>query len=446
VAPILTAAWRARGSLDIASSIEQCWRALGGEGACADATELAAGRQYLLALRRVVELEGSIDPERLAELAARLKDRNAAAGEHAVELLTIHHAKGLEWDVVFVPGMGRLPRGADSPLLRWLQLPAVDGDDLLLAVRSIGAPNSSDPLAAYIRRLQRERARNERLRLLYVAATRARLRLYLSGHAPPDRKEGRPRPRAGSLLDLLWPAVGAQYEDALAGMPAPADAAEQAAPLRMLWHRLDADYQPGAGRVLPTPQSLTRMQADVATAIEYSWVGPLARAAGTVMHGELERLARLGEAAIGEIPARIAACEARLREQGIGDDAARTTAQRIVTRLGALVQEPRGRWLLSGAHREARSEVPLSGFTAGELRSIVIDRMLVDEAGTRWIIDYKTGVHAGAGLEEFVARELARYTPQLRLYARMAAQLGPEPVRAALYFPWMGLFTELPGT
>ena len=66
------------------------------------------------------------------------------------------------------------------------------------------------------------------------------------------------------------------------------------------------------------------------------------------------------------------------------------------------------------------------------------------KGGTRWIIDYKTGVHAGAGLDEFVARELARYTPQLRLYARMAAQLGPEPVRAALYFPWMGLFSELP--
>jgi ATP-dependent exoDNAse (exonuclease V) beta subunit len=444
VGPVLTAAWRARGSLDVASLIEQCWRALGGEAACVDATELAAGRQYLLALRRVVELEGTIDPARLEELAARLKDRNAAADEHAVELLTIHHSKGLEWDVVFVPGMGKLPRGADSPLLRWLQLPAGEGNDLLLAVRSIGAPNSSDPLAAYIRRLQRERARNERLRLLYVAATRARLRLYLSGHAPPDRKEGRPRPRSGSLLDLLWPAVGPLYEAAVTRMPAAAEVHEQPAPLRMLWHRLDAAYQPGARPALPTPQSLTRMQADVAAAIEYSWVGPLARAAGTVMHGEFERLARLGEGAIAQLAARVVACEARLREQGIAADAARTTAQRIVARLGELVREPRGHWLLFGPHREARSEVPLSGFVAGELRSIVIDRMLVDEGGTRWIIDYKTGVHAGAGLDEFVARELARYTPQLRLYARMAAQLGPEPVRAALYFPWMGLFSELP--
>ena len=337
-----------------------------------------------------------------------------------------------------------MPRADSSPLLRWLQLPAGENTDLLLAVRSIGAPNSSDPLAAYIRRLHRERIRNERLRLLYVAATRARLRLYLSGHAPPHSKLGRPRPRTGSLLDLLWPAIGADYETGVAGVPAPDPATEDAAPLRMLWHRLDAAFQSAAGRTLPVPRSLTRMQTEAAAAIEYSWVGPMARAAGTVMHGELERLARLGEPLDGRQPARIIACEARLREQGIAADAARGSAQRIVARLDELVREERARWLLFAAHRETHSEVPLSGFLDGELRSIVIDRMLVDAQGTRWIIDYKTGVHAGAGLAEFVSRELARYAPQLRLYARLASRLGPEPVRAALYFPWLGVFAELP--
>ena len=43
-----------------------------------------------------------------------------------------------------------------------------------------------------------------------------------------------------------------------------------------------------------------------------------------------------------------------------------------------------------------------------------------------------------------MASEMERYTPQLRLYARLARGLGPEPVRAALYFPWSGVFRELP--
>ena len=62
----------------------------------------------------------------------------------------------------------------------------------------------------------------------------------------------------------------------------------------------------------------------------------------------------------------------------------------------------------------------------------------MDAAGTRWIVDYKTGVHAGGGLEEFVARELARYAPQLRLYMALAGELGPQPVRAGLYLPVAG--------
>lgn len=444
IAPILLDAWRARGSLDLATGLERCWQALGGEAACQDAHELAAARQFLLALRRLQETEGRPQPAQLDSLAARLKDRSEVHTGNAVEVLTIHHSKGLEWDVVFVPGMGRRPRPDDVPLLRWLQLPNhPHEDDLLLAVRSIGSPSSSDPLAAYIRRLQAARARNERLRLLYVAATRARLRLYLSGHAPMSKKLGRPHPRGNSLLELLWPAVAQQYETMTADVEIPDEIEAEPRPLQMLWHRLPADFTPAPSRELPVPHSLTRVQAE-GSGPEYSWVGPLARAAGTVIHAELDRLARLGTDAIDSLPHRLVACAARLREQGIDAATAQDTASRIVERLGELVREREAHWLLFGAHRESHSEVPLSGLVDGTLRNIVIDRMFVDADGTRWIIDYKTGVHAGTGLEEFIASELKRYRAQLELYVQLAQELGPQPVRAALYFPWLGVFRELP--
>jgi ATP-dependent exoDNAse (exonuclease V) beta subunit len=329
--------------------------------------------------------------------------------------------------------------------MRWLQLPeASGGNDLLLAIRSIGAPNSSDPLAAYIRRLQAERQHNERLRLLYVAVTRARLRLYLSGHAPPDRKEGRPRPAARSLLDMLWPAVGAGFAANMQQLLQPAAGDTEAAPLRMLWHRLPPDHAAAAVTALPVPRSLTRVQAEEAPAVEFSWVGPLARAAGTVMHAELERLARLGAAGIVDLPQRQRACALRLRELGIEPATADESARRVVARLSALVGEEQARWLLFAAHPQSASEVALSGLLDGELRNVVIDRMFVDANGTRWIVDYKTGVHGGGGIEEFIARERQRYASQLGTYARLAARLGSEPVRAALYFPWLGEFSELP--
>ena len=74
---------------------------------------------------------------------------------------------------------------------------------------------------------------------------------------------------------------------------------------------------------------------------------------------------------------------------------------------------------------------------------MVIDRCFIDEHGTRWVIDYKTSAHEGGGLDEFLDQELERYRAQLAAYRDLAQGLGPEPVRAALYFPLLGALREL---
>jgi ATP-dependent helicase/nuclease subunit A len=437
IADPLLQAWRNRGSWDLATIIERLWRELGGPQGCQNAGDLAAARQYLLALRQLQEQAGTVDGAGLQQLAQQLRDRSEVAGLNPVEVLTIHHAKGLEWDVVFVPGLGKQGRADTPPLLRWLQLPAAQGDsDLLLAVHSIGEPNSSNPLARYIAGLQSERQQNERLRLLYVAVTRARQHLYLSGHAPWRATANAPVPAKRSLLDLLWPAVHRHFAQ-IAADPAAEQVAGTAAVQSALWHRLPADFRRTAG-ALPAVQSLTRGTVDAASVPEFSWVGPLARAMGTVMHAEFERLATVGLTPALELDARVAACEARLREQGIADDQAAQSAQLIVRQLRSLVTDEHVRWLFDPSHRQAYSELRLSGIVGGQLRNVVIDRSFVDAQGMRWIIDYKTSAHAGGGLEEFLAREMLRYAPQLRLYLTLCAGLGPEPVRAALYFPWLG--------
>src|SRR6202035_100381 len=102
-----------------------------------------------------------------------------------------------------------------------------------------------------------------------------------------------------------------------------------------------------------------------------------------------------------------------------------------------------GRWILSSVHRQAASELALTGIAAGRLQSIIIDRTFVDEDGVRWVIDYKTSSHTGGDAEAFVQRELERYRPQLESHSELARALGPEPVRAALYLPLLGAFAEL---
>jgi ATP-dependent helicase/nuclease subunit A len=72
-----------------------------------------------------------------------------------------------------------------------------------------------------------------------------------------------------------------------------------------------------------------------------------------------------------------------------------------------------------------------------------VDRSFLDDGGTRWVIDFKTSSHEGGNLAAFLDQELSRYRPQLEGYLALAAALGSQPVRAALYFPLLGAFREL---
>ena len=72
----------------------------------------------------------------------------------------------------------------------------------------------------------------------------------------------------------------------------------------------------------------------------------------------------------------------------------------------------------------------------------VIDRTFVDTDGVRWIVDYKTASHEGAGESAFLDNELERYRARLERYARYFRATESRPIRLGLYFPLMGGWRE----
>jgi hypothetical protein len=74
-----------------------------------------------------------------------------------------------------------------------------------------------------------------------------------------------------------------------------------------------------------------------------------------------------------------------------------------------------------------------------------LDRTFVDRRGTRWIVDYKTSAHEGAGLEGFLDNECERYRPQLERYRQLFAGLEDRPIQAGLYFPLLQRWCEIAG-
>ncbi|MEU4120059.1 ATP-dependent DNA helicase [Kitasatospora sp. NPDC028055] len=121
---------------------------------------------------------------RAAQEYERGLDSSLPGGEDTVKVLTAHKSKGLEWDVVAVPGLvkGAFPSG--SPRERWTStkrvLPhALRGDAATLP--DVRGGWTSKSMAAFKKELA-EHSGTEELRLGYVAFTRPRALLLASGH------------------------------------------------------------------------------------------------------------------------------------------------------------------------------------------------------------------------------------------------------------------------
>lgn len=132
--------------------------------------------------------------------------REAAEAGPTVRVMTAHKAKGLEANIVFLIDAHRHP--PDKNVGDLLTLPGPHGDDIP-ALALGDAKNNLRLVAARDdkKRLMREEYR----RLLYVAATRARDRLYICGHeSGADTK-----PHARAPAEKSWHALAEDAFDAL---------------------------------------------------------------------------------------------------------------------------------------------------------------------------------------------------------------------------------------
>ncbi|MGC4111372.1 MAG: UvrD-helicase domain-containing protein [Nocardioides sp.] len=443
---VLLAAWQGREREARAHLVERTWLALGGASACTQPAELAHARRFLAALDDEDRKRLRGRPPDLARLMNRSYAQDPAQ-PGAVSLMTIHGAKGLEFDHVFVVGVGRATRGDESRLLNWLEIPREQGGDHLLMapIRMRGEDESADDdaLNEYLRLLHRERVRAERTRQAYVALTRAKRSLHVFVHPVVRDSDGvrEYSARTGTLLHNLWPALGGEIDEAhVVGDEAADEIEPVTSQTRRRLPAVFASPAPPAdviarGELLPT--------ADEEEEIEFSWVRQTARRVGTVVHEALEKFGTSVPPAAEALPALLPRLQSRLAALGVEPDAARAGAERAVDALRATFADPRGRWLFDASHREANSELALTGVRGGHIVNAVIDRTFVDATGTRWIVDFKTSPHEGGNREGFLDEQARRYASQLKRYAHLARGLGPEPVRAGLYFPLLSAWREV---
>ncbi|MHB1937734.1 MAG: UvrD-helicase domain-containing protein [Acidobacteriaceae bacterium] len=425
----LDAAKQQSGNERFSLLVERTWHTLGGPH-CIRLSELPAVYEFFRMLDKLENESGWPTVAQVEEQIQKLYAPPIATEDSPVEVLTLFKAKGLEWDIVLLPGLHRFTRPKAARLTEWMEQVLPDARDegceavsrvLLAPIKHVA--EEKEAIGTWIRAANNERDREELKRLLYVGCTRARLEAHLFGQCQEKKNGQLDKARTQTLLHTAWPVAerifmehwGERLEREGCGakiveMPATPDsatiwppnelpgyvesiaatgearAAERVIPLSN-FRRLRSDWRPptALADVPIAPAPLQEVVGDAAEDEDLpafqrpqgSW---RARVFGTVLHAFLEPLAKILAENSGPA-ARTRAIDAltqpiRLQLLGCGHpppEAGREAA-RIVAALRGVAEDEHGRWILAAHPSPLRPEAGTSGPQGFEIPLTAIHR------------------------------------------------------------------------
>ena len=405
---------------------------------------IANCRQFFQVLETV---EQGIPQETLTRMEALLKTLyepvDPMAFRSPVTMMTVHGAKGLEFDIVFIPFLDWRPLssgGQVPPTYLLERIPGASGR-YLVAMGTDRRTGEPTPLFQLLKKFQQDRRMGEAKRLFYVAATRAREALFLSGIA--GVKDNGLGATGGSLLNWVMdhekitgtapanihrhPRRGVRItidpESRAAPPPTRETAFEPPKPLPL--HAEKIPYAIESPSALPGDKTIPS-----GGGVERSPESPALAARGIVTHRILNRIVRGGST-----PSRVS-IEKALTREGVADESVSSLAEDILAEVSGVLQDPFIGRLLVQETPVLRSEWAVED-SAGDrrIRSGILDLVAYD--GTSWwIIDFKTSRPPDGNLEDFVNSQMALYRPQLEAYRTMlrnAEGVREQNIRAGIY-------------
>jgi ATP-dependent helicase/nuclease subunit A len=342
--------------------------------------------------------------------------RDPEAAQNAVRIMTVHGSKGLQAPIVILAdAASAVPKPVKPPL--FVDLPGLGPAPLFFgSAKTLTGPARAAHEAAT------RAADEERMRLLYVALTRAEDRLYVGGAL--GKRPSKAKSWHGHVADALaaldaetrddpvWGKVLRHASGTPAAAAAPVKPAQPGAPAIPAW----ALTQPPEEERPPRPLAPSAPQDDDPAEPP---PGPALRAAarrGQVLHQLFERIG-------GVSPEnRDAAMRAWLQRNAPDLDADAITREIA----GALADPALAPWFVEGAYAEA----PLSAVVEDVVITGTTDRLIVGEDVVR-ALDFKTGRNPPSDLAGVPAPHLR----QMRAYRDALARIFPgRRIETALFY------------
>jgi ATP-dependent exoDNAse (exonuclease V) beta subunit len=315
-----------------------------------------------------------------------------------VKLMTIHQAKGLEFDVVIIPGLGRAPRANRSAIIH---LQEFAQQSLLVApIKSYLDENSSDTYQ-YLQHIEARQGQFESMRLLYVAMTRARQNIHLLATLNKAHKAS-----GNTFLKLLEPLLQHQFE-AVNASEKSRDLSVQAP----LFER----YKTPLMANLKTVDAHEKVNFN--QHIETGYKSLL----GSFVHQCFE---------LGSFNLSPDALKMRLFERGFSAADNQSAANQIAQLLDKTQQDLNFQWLF-----KERQSTQVEAEFIHQGKTVVIDRLFIDE-NILWIVDFKTATPLkNETISQFIIRQKNQHTKQLLFYQEVLTEVYQQPSSCILYCP-----------
>ncbi len=418
VMPVLMRALSMRQRCALSEWVEMTWRALGGEHCITSSDEQTYVTTFFSLLHEMDEGGDIVARDVFAAALEKIFVHAQGGKACSVELMTIHKAKGLEFDTVILPSLHATTVYDPHALLLWLERPKITGgEDLLIAPLKSVESASPDPVYQYLRYIDQQKAESELQRLLYVAVTRAKSNLFLTWTVKPTEEKAY-LPAGGSFLALLWP-----HLDKTQLNKAPA--------LSLSTIKKEKYY-----RRLPRLSEPLNYLSD-RIVLEKTRDAPLLesrmiRNVGILLHRLLIQICQTSLPVWQQQQKEDQENHWKMVLQGLGTPhALLSKGVDLVERvLHQTLQDVRGKPLLS-VYTHSKTNYPVTLFKNKRMQHVVIDRWFVDEAGQHWLVLFKMGE---------VPLDLSGYFKSLFSCARVLFPTVLQSVMLGVYFPFVSRF------
>jgi ATP-dependent exoDNAse (exonuclease V) beta subunit len=373
-------------------------------------TPLEEEIKYLF-FKVLIKLEKNIDFS-IVQLQQSLANLYTPTKKSRIKLMTIHNAKGLEFDNIILAHLNKTPPPDKGDILLTLE----NISQNFMVAPSRGSYNKEENQTyKYIKHINKQKADFELMRLLYVAMTRAKKKIVLLSTAEFNKKEQRFKAREKTFLAFLMPFFLEKFAEI----------------------SVDTDE---IIKVIETPKQLKIPQDDLIIAPNISNELMLFEAneenrqrnIGVLVHHYFE---------FNKNPESKQIYFDLLNMKHANVNHIQSDVDCIKQMLENTKNDKSGQWIFQ-TRETTQVEASFSFVESKQQKTIVIDRLFIEE-DILWIIDFKTTAQGDIPLDVFKKKMLDTHQTQLNKYQQILKKVYQNPIKKALYLPAIPLLLEL---